>query len=189
MENSASPINGIHHALRLSSDGRLMNEVTPSTAAAARMPNASSAICTSPMTRRLDPEIICPAASSTVPVVRRPPGRKVMSGAMSTGSGSGISQTWASHRTISADPNAATMGNTSSRVADLTSFSRPTRIPRPNAIIAPVGVGNSSSTRPRVMMPCPSVRTIQPSRGRAAPISFRRSMPPRGRPRHREPLG
>ena len=103
-----------------------------------------------------------------------------MSGAISTGSGSGISQTWASHRTISADPNAATMGKTSSSVADLTSFSRPTRIPRPKAIIAPVGVGSSISTSPRVMTPCPNVRTIQPSTRTRGPDLVQAFDPGRG---------
>ena len=67
---------------------RYLEHSTPTTVPAARMPNVSSASWTSPKTSLDAPAIICPAASSTVPVVSTPPGRNVASGAISSRIGS-----------------------------------------------------------------------------------------------------
>ena len=54
-------------------------DATPAASMPARMPNASRASCTAPVTRRLEPDTICPAASSTTDVANVAPGRNTTS--------------------------------------------------------------------------------------------------------------
>ncbi len=134
----------------------------PTTVPAARMPNESSASCTRPKTSLDAPAIICPDASSTVPVVSTPPGRNVASGAISRRIGSPTSKYGAMRNTASAHANDAKTGKTSWSVRDGTSFARPMKAPSTNATSAPCQVGMSRNARPVVRSAWPKVRTNQP---------------------------
>ena len=133
---------------------------TPISEAAATMPKARRPSCTMPVTSRLAPAIICPAASSTVAMVSTPPGRKVASGGMRMRTGLSPRSVWWVDREDRRSPRRRRprSGRSGRGWRGAGSLSRPTRSPRAKAAAIPPRVGWSSRARPAVRIPWPSTR-------------------------------
>ena len=131
--NTTTPSHGAHHPSRLTGLSASTVADSSNRALAARMPKARSSNCTSPSTSRLAPDTICPAASSTVAMVRAAPGRNVTSGGMRMRTGLSMWTCCSVANTMTETANVTTTGNTSSSDASRGSFASPTSRPRTNA--------------------------------------------------------
>ena len=117
---------------------------TPTASMPARIPKASRASCTAPVTSRLEPDTICPAASSTTAVVSVAPGRNTTSEATMARSG-GSTRSWRTASAASAATmKAASTGSSTRRFGRLAASSRsaPTTSPKiaPTSDVARRGI-------------------------------------------------
>ncbi len=182
--NTRTPTHGAQSPSRCCEPEKTCADGTPTACMPARMPNANSASCTTPETSRLDPETVCPAASSSTAVVSaapvgtrrgRPPWPRspgsvrscftpsAQSAETENAASTGIS-------TCSGDPSRPKERNT------------PTSAPNTAAAAHRHAAPDAGSCKCRASGSSSRARVVSgPKRGRSSPISRNRCSPSMGR--------